>query len=396
MSQFDIVIVGGGMVGAAAALALAQQGFHVGVIEKTPPQPLSDVALCEVRVSAITAASEQFLRHLGVWDAIAQHSAHPFTAMYVWSDDTTGEVVFRASEVGVAHLGHVVPNAAVQAALWQALTEYPSVTLHTEVTLEALSQQSSYVTLTLSNQDTLQARLVIGADGAFSQVRALAHIPLDTHAYGQAAIVGCVRTEKSHEDACWQRYTQTGPVAFLAMRDNLSSLAWYVPEADLADYLSLPDEDFAQALTEASDGRLGEITWVGPRAGFPLVRRHAQKYVAGSVVLVGDAAHTIHPQAGQGVNLGFLDVVALTNVLSEAKQAGMPWYAESVLRRYVRRRYADNVLVQRAMDGFDALFAHDFPWKRPLRQGVLTMGANFAPARILLTELALFARPGAN
>ncbi len=156
--------------------------------------------------------------------------------------------------------------------------------------------------------------------------------------------------------------------------------------------MSLDDAQFAAAVSEASGYRLGKVEWVGERAGFPLVRRHARTYVKGNVVLVGDAAHTIHPQAGQGVNLGFLDVKALAEVLREARHAGGDWMAERVLKRYQRRRYADNLLVQRAMDGFDALFAHDLPWKRPLRQGVLALGQALTPARLGLMEMALFGR----
>ena len=386
--KVDIAVIGGGMVGAAAALALAQSGFVVAVVEPSQPPALADVAPCETRVSALTLASQSFLAQLDVWQPLQAWGVQPFTAMHVWSDDTTGEVVFRAEEAGVTALGWVIPNRAIQAVLWQALQTHPQVHCLPGRGLEAIEGEQ----VRLSDGSMVRARLLVGADGACSSVRALASIPLDTHEYGQAAIVGCLRTQQSHENACWQRYTADGPVAFLAMADHIISLAWYLPMDKLEWALSLSDEAFAAAVAQAAGYRLGEIEWVGERAGFPLVRRHAQRYFKGNVVLVGDAAHTIHPQAGQGVNLGFLDVMALREVLNSARQAGMDWAAEAVLRRYQRRRYGDNLLVQRAMDGFDALFAHDLPWKRPLRQGTLTLGRLLPPARHLLMDLALFGR----
>ncbi|SIN84926.1 2-octaprenylphenol hydroxylase [Sulfurivirga caldicuralii] len=388
----DTVIVGGGMVGASVALRLAEAGMQVAVVEREPPPAIEDVAPCEVRVSALTHASEQWLEQLGVWKALLAQGAHPFRAMHVWADDVDGEVVFDAASVGEDNLGHVLPNRLIQAALWARMTDHANVTACFD-SIEGFETEASGVHVVLEGGDVLHAQLLVGADGAFSRVRQLANIPLDAHEYGEAAIVGCVRTERPHQDACWQRYTAEGPVAFLAMQDNLSSLAWYLPQHKLDWVLSLDDEAFAEALTEASGGRLGRIDWVGERAGFPLVRRHAQRYHAERVVLVGDAAHTIHPQAGQGVNLGFLDAQVLCEEVLTAFEAKAPFWVPAVLSRYQRRRYMDNLAVQRAMDGFEWLFAHDLPWKRPLRQLVMLAG-RLRPATQTLTRLALDARPG--
>ena len=388
----DVIVVGGGMVGASVALRLASAGLQVAVVERSTPPTLDTVERCEVRVSALTHASERWLAQLGVWQTLLAHGAHPFRAMHVWADDVSGEVVFDATAVGERDLGHVLPNRLIQAALWARLAQQETVRSH-ESGIEAFEADGTGVHVTLENGDTLHGRLLVGADGARSQVRALAAIPVDAHEYGVAAIVGCVRTARPHEDACWQRYTADGPVAFLAMADNVSSLAWYLPLSKLEWALSLDDAAFAQALTEASGARLGAVEWVGERAAFPLVRRHARRYHAARVALVGDAAHTIHPQAGQGVNLGFLDAQALCDEILTAVEAGAPFWTERVLRRYQRRRYLDNLAVQRAMDGFDWLFAHDLPWKRPLRQA-LVLGGRLKPAAALLTRFALDARPG--
>ncbi len=389
MQRFDVIVIGGGMVGAATALALVQAGLEVAVVEKgTLPDP-ADIKLCETRASALTPASQRFLATLGVWPYL-EAFVHPFTSMRVSSEDSAARVIFSAREVGTPALGWLVPNRAVQAALWSVLKG--QVTLFEQASLTQLQQEKEGVKVRLEDGASLYASVLVGADGAHSRVRALAHIPIESHEYGQSAIVACVKTARHHEDACWQHYTVTGPVAFLAMREGVSSLAWYVPEARCAELLALEDEVFCEALTEASQGLLGHVDWVGPRAGFPLVRRHARHYVKGAVVLVGDAAHTVHPQAGQGVNLGFLDAATLAEVIQEANLAGAPWWHAPVLNRYVRRRYADNHLVQRAMDGFDALFRQDFPWKAPLRWGVMRAAATVKPVRALLTEVAMTGR----
>ena len=391
-SRTEIVVIGGGMVGAAIALGLAQVGFDVAVVEQAPPPPLAEQPACQVRVSALVRASEHLLQQLGVWRKIADHSAWPFRAMRVWSEDASGEVIFRAEEIGEPDLGHVVPNRVIQAALWEALKAQHNVTLLTGTLLSGWQTHATGLQVQLEDGRRVDCRLLIGADGARSIVRQKAFIPLDSHEYGQAAIVGCVRTERSHEDTCWQRYTAEGPVAFLAMRENVSSLAWYLSLEKLQWALSLSDEAFAEALTQASGERLGRIVEVGARAGFPLVRRHARQYVKGRVVLAGDAAHTVHPQAGQGVNLGFMDAAALIEVLSEARSKGMPWDHPGVLQRYERRRIADNLIVQRAMDGFDTLFAQDLPWKWPLRQGVIRLAQSLSPLRQIMMASTLYGR----
>jgi 2-octaprenylphenol hydroxylase len=245
----------------------------------------------------------------------------------------------------------------------------------------------------LSSGKRLHASLVVGADGAFSSVRQLAGIGLDTHDYAQAAVVGCVKTEKPNQDACWQRYQHTGPFAFLTLGSHLSSIAWYLPLEQKDWALSLNDRDFVQAVTQASNGFLGDVMEVRERAAFPLVRRHAQTYVRPHLVLVGDAAHTIHPQAGQGVNLGLLDAAALAEVLVEARQAEPEtWCRRHVLRRYERWRRGDNQLVQRAMEGFDWLYPQQAGLAKPLRTQVLPQADRLDFVKQWLMQQALHGR----
>ena len=238
----------------------------------------------------------------------------------------------------------------------------------------------------------VNTELLIAADGAFSKVRDLAGIELETHDYQQSAIVGCVQTEFSHEDTCWQRYTENGPFAFLAMGNNTSSIAWYLPNEKKEWALSLSDDDFAREIAKASDYRLGKVIKVADRGGFALVRRHANHYVKPHLALIGDAAHTIHPQAGQGVNLGLLDAAALIETVAKAKQANKNWGSFSVLRKYERWRRGDNAIVQRSMEGFDWLFKQDMGVKATIRKSILPIANKMKIFKNYLMEQALNGR----
>ncbi|MGC9386835.1 MAG: FAD-dependent monooxygenase, partial [Hydrogenovibrio sp.] len=213
------------------------------------------------------------------------------------------------------------------------------------------------------------------------------------HDYQQCAVVGCVKTELSHQDTCWQRYQSDGPFAYLAMDNNMSSIAWYLPVEQMPWALSLSDDAFSEAITEASGHKLGKVVEVGERSAFPLVRRHAEAYVKPHVALVGDAAHTVHPQAGQGVNLGLLDAASLVDVLTQAREETPDdWERYAVLRRYERWRRGDNAIVQRSMEGFDWLFQQDGSVKNRLRQGFLSLADQAKPIKKWLIQQALNGR----
>jgi 2-octaprenylphenol hydroxylase len=390
---WDVVVVGGGMVGAALALGLGKQGFDVLLLEQQAPQvewqPNSPY---QTRVSALTRVSENILRNLGAWQGITARRYHPFVAMHVWDEVTAGEVHFSAQDMDEPNLGYTVENEIIQAALWEQLAACSKVRVLFGAKLRNLTLETEQAGLELEDVGTIQARLIVGADGANSQIRQLASIGLDTHDYEQCAVVGCVKTELSHEDTCWQRYRKEGPFAYLAMNDNISSIAWYLPLEKMRWALALSDEDFARELGVASDWKLGRVIEVAERAAFPLVRRHAEHYVKPALALVGDAAHTIHPQAGQGVNLGLLDVAALIDVLTEAREQGKPIGRLSVLRRYERWRRGDNAIVQRSMEGFDWLFKQDVSLKTVFRRGFLPLANRLTLIKNWLMSQALNGR----
>ncbi|MBF6058283.1 UbiH/UbiF/VisC/COQ6 family ubiquinone biosynthesis hydroxylase [Thiomicrorhabdus heinhorstiae] len=371
---FDLIVVGGGMVGAAMALGAAQADFKVLLVERRRPKIEWDPRQAfDVRVSALTRASENILKNLGAWSGIQRRRYHPFVAMRVWDESAPGEVVFSAAEMHEDNLGYTVENSIIQAALWERIEQNEHVELCIGDSILALHENIQCAELLLEQRGKVRADLLVAADGAFSQIRDMAFIGLDTHDYEQCAIVGCVKTELSHQDTCWQRYRKDGPFAYLAMTDNVSSIAWYLPNAKKEWALSLNDADFAMEIEKASAGRLGKVIQVADRQAFPLIRRHAEHYVKAHLALIGDAAHTIHPQAGQGVNLGFLDMAALLDVIIEAKLQQKPIGKKSVLRRYERWRRGDNALVQRSMEGFDWMFKQDMELKTALRRGLLPL-----------------------
>ncbi|MEA1989677.1 MAG: UbiH/UbiF/VisC/COQ6 family ubiquinone biosynthesis hydroxylase [Pseudomonadota bacterium] len=371
---WDAIIVGGGMVGATTALGLGQQGMRVLLLEKQPVDlTWQEDSPYQVRVSALTRASEKIIKNLGAWQGIENRRYHPFFAMRVWDELTPGEVLFSAQDMNEANLGYTVENNVIQAALWEQVNTCENIQVLLDSTIESLSFENNQAWLSIEGVGLLKTELVIGADGAFSKIRQLANIGLDTHDYEQCAVVGCVKTERSHEDTCWQRYTQDGPFAFLSMGNNVSSIAWYLPTDKMQWALGLSDEAFSKEISKASDYRLGQVVEVAERGAFPLIRRHAEHYVKPNLALVGDAAHTIHPQAGQGVNLGLLDAAALVETVLNAKQANKAWGSFSVLRRYERWRRGDNALVQRSMEGFDWLFKQDASLKAVIRKPLLPL-----------------------
>ncbi|QKI89436.1 UbiH/UbiF/VisC/COQ6 family ubiquinone biosynthesis hydroxylase [Thiomicrorhabdus xiamenensis] len=390
---WDAIIVGGGMVGAAAAIGLARNGFEVLLLERKAPHWSADEPL-GVRVSALTRASENILRNLGAWEAICQQRCHAFRAMRVWDEFTTAEVTFNAADVGETDLGHVIENDLIQYALWQEFDACESLTVLLDQEITALKLPAdglSNSSLTLADGRKLNARMIVAADGGRSLVRQLAQIGLSTQDYDQCAVVGTVKTELSHQDCCWQRYTKDGPFAFLAMQDNYSSIAWYLPKEKCDWALSLDDQQFAAEVGKASDYRLGQVVEVGGRGAFPLVRQHANHYVKRGLALIGDAAHTIHPQAGQGVNLGLLDAAALVETLSRAKSEGRNFTSLSVLRQYERWRRGDNAIVQRSMEWFAWLY-QDNPLKNGFRQTMLPLAERLKPGKNWLMEQALNGR----
>ena len=385
-----LVIVGGGLVGAALALALERRGLAVQLVE---PQPPSD-ARVDPRTVALSPASIDLLRTLGAWtDELP--GACAYRAMDVWDAGGTGRIRFEAEALGVRSLGTIVPNGSALARLWARLAVRGVETI-TGAGVTALERLPGVTRLTLADERVLQTPLAIAADGGRSALRGFAGVPVRTTAMGQVAIATTAIVERPHEDTAWQRFMDTGPLALLPLADDADgrhrvSVVWSLDEAAAEPLRRLDDGAFAQALTSASEARLGRILEVAPRGGFPLFQVHADRYVDDGLVLVGDAAHVVHPLAGQGVNLGLKDVTVLTDVLADiasgpaARRIG----EARMLRRYERARRGDNALALGAMEGLKRLFGAEDPSVRLLRNRGLSFVDRAASVKRAFAEHAL-------
>lgn len=351
------------MVGMALACGLADAGFAVTVVEARAPAPRADWPDFDLRVSAITRASQRIFENLGAWPAMAAERVTPYREMRVWDAGGSGEIHFDSAELGEAALGHIVENRVISAALWQRASEL-GVQLRCPARVGGIDTDERHATLTLDDGSTVRADLLVAADGARSAIRDMAGIGVQAASYEQQAVVATIRVGTRHGDTAWQRFLAEGPLALLPLGPDHVSIVWTTSPARAEQLLALPAAEFDAALTLDSEGRLGNLTLEGPRAAFPLQRQHAERYVQPGLALVGDAAHQIHPLAGQGVNLGLLDAAELVDVLVAARAARRPLGAQATLRRYERARRGDNLAMQQAMSAFKQLFG-DAP--APLR-----------------------------
>jgi 2-octaprenylphenol hydroxylase len=352
--NYDVAVVGGGMIGATLACALAKAGLRVAVIEASdPPPPPGDT--WELRVSAISRASECVLRAIDVWDALAMERIGVFREMRVWDATGSGSVHFDSADIGSDALGHIVENAAIQRGLDARMASLDTLELYRPEALQDLRVEKDRVTLRLGGS-RLHARLVVGADGSQSRVRELAGIRCDVGDYGQQALVATVRTQLWHRETAWQRFLPDGPLAFLPLPGHLCSVVWSTLPEHAQALLAASDESFAAALEDAFESRLGALEPVAGRGAFPLRHLHAREYVAERVALVGDAAHTLHPLAGQGANLGLQDAAALAEILYANWSRGRDPGRRANLRPYERWRKGRNTLMQQGLSGFQWLF----------------------------------------
>jgi 2-octaprenylphenol hydroxylase len=387
--RYDIAIIGAGIAGSALACALSGNGFAIALVEA---QPLAlselpaarDLLHFDPRVSAITPRSMTLLEGLGAWQAIAAYRQCSYRHMTVWDADGTGGIEFDCADVDASALGHIVENRAIVNALLERVLAAPDISTFGGARLQACRRHDAAAGVRIQLEDgaALEVDLLVAADGAMSRVRDMMGFKTREWNYGHRAIVTTAQVEYPHQDTCWQRFLPSGPLAFLSLPGEFDrhycSIVWSLREERVDDLLALGEAAFAAELERAFEGRLGRVMGCAPRFAFPLRQRHAIDYVQPGVALVGDAAHTIHPLAGQGINLGLQDVAALAEELLAGWARGFKPGQLELLRRYQRRRKGENLLMMAAMDGFKALFEQEILPLRWLRnagmRGVNQMG----------------------
>lgn len=383
----DAVVSGGGVVGAACALALARRGLDVALVEGAAPAPWRAEAP-DLRVYAFAADNAALFERLGSWAPVRDARVQPYRRMRVWDAAGGGELDFDADAFGRRELGWIVEHGLLLDRLWAALPA-AGVRVHCPARVAALEDDGDdAVVVGLEDGGRLRARLAIAADGARSTLRELAGIAVDRHAYGQRGVVGYVATSRPHEDTAWQRFLPGGPLALLPFADGRCSIVWTLPDDEAARVLALDDEAFGAALTRASDRRLGEVRAASPRAAFPLQRQLARDYLRGRVLALGDAAHVVHPLAGQGVNLGLRDVAALEQAVGAAQAARADWASPARLARWARARRSEDTLAAHAFDGINRLYTSDSMAAALLRGPLLGLAGRLPPVPRLLWKHA--------
>jgi 2-octaprenylphenol hydroxylase len=377
MHVYDIVIVGGGTVGLTQALALKNSGLSVAIVESHVSQSMPSGAP-ELRVTALTLASENILQNLGAWQHLDVNRLCSYVDMQVWDRDSFGKIEFSANQVQIKQLGHIVENQAVRHSLWLQAQNSSHVELLAPKIIRQLvfGQQECFITLDDNSQIT--ARLVIGADGANSIVKKQANLAQTFWDYDQHAIVATVKTVLPHNSTARQVFTATGPLAFLPLWDaHHCSIVWSQDEPKAAELLKLSDTEFNKALTAAFDCTLGVCELVSDRQSYALKMRYARQWVSNRVAIIGDAAHTIHPLAGQGANLGILDAAALAEQIIKLVEQDKDFGLAKNLRPFERWRKTETVKMVAAMEGFKRLFAGNQPVKKLIRDTGLSL-ANYS------------------
>ncbi|OOF18233.1 2-octaprenyl-3-methyl-6-methoxy-1,4-benzoquinol hydroxylase [Salinivibrio sp. PR932] len=384
MNPFEIIIVGGGMVGAAAALGLARQGRQVALVERQVPQSFSPSQPMDLRVSAISHASVALLSDLGAWTDIEAMRVCPYRRLETWEAEDS-RVCFSAEQLDLPQLGYMVENRLIQLGLWQQFSRYDNLHVFSPASITSMHQKGQQHYVELDNGDTLTAPWLIGADGANSRVRDYAKIGITSWDYRQHCMLISVETASPQQDITWQQFFPSGPRSFLPLCGQQASLVWYDSPQRIQQLCQLDAAQLKAEIVANFPAEVGEVTPVNWGA-FPLTRRHAQQYHRHGVVVIGDAAHTINPLAGQGVNLGFKDVAALLDACADA---GEHWQDNATLVAYEKARRTDNMMMQTGMDVFYAAFSNRITPLKLARNALFKLAEHSGPVKKHVLKYAL-------
>ncbi|EXI62240.1 2-octaprenyl-3-methyl-6-methoxy-1,4-benzoquinol hydroxylase [Mannheimia granulomatis] len=389
-TELDMIVIGGGMVGASAALGLAQQGFNLALIEKNPLPTFIPDSAYDLRISAISQGSIQLLEKLGVWSQIATLRSCPYTTLETWEIEGFN-TAFSAAELGLEKLGDMVENNLIQLALWEQLNTYPNCQQAVEFEQIFAKREDNRWLVTVDDK-IFSAPVIIAADGANSKVRQWAGIGLTSWQYRQHCLLATITSEKHSPSTTWQQFLPSGPRAFLPLSNQNGCIVWYDSPQQIKYLNSLSPEKLTLEIQKHFPNRLtselGQIK-VQSSGSFPLTRQHARHYVQNGVVLVGDAAHTINPLAGQGVNLGFKDVKILLEIFEQAVKKGENFADEAVLKRYEKIRKPDNLLMQTGMDLFYKAFKTELLPLKIARNLGLVLAEKITPIKKLALKYAI-------
>lgn len=393
MQSYDIVIVGGGMVGLTAALAICKQTpLKIAIIDNLPINPIGDTP--HLRVSAINDASKQLFTNLGVWADITKARSQAYTNMHVWDKDGFGHLDFDLSDLPNSAnnddcLGTIIENDVIRNALYQAAEHHDNITV-VKQTLSSIAIGESEVFLSFSEHTPIIAKLVVGADGANSWVRKQLDMAITFRDYDHHAVVASVECSQGHQNTAWQVFLNTGPLAFLPLyQQNTCSIVWSLPPTEAMRIKALSAEEFNKEITAASDGKLGQVSLQSERVSFPLTMRIAREFVKDRVVLIGDAAHTIHPLAGQGVNLGLVDASALAQTIVSTLNDGKELNDNKLLGHFSRWRKNDAAEMIAAMESIKQGFSLQQVLPKFIRGIGMSVLNNISPLKQLLIKQAI-------
>jgi 2-octaprenylphenol hydroxylase len=372
IQSYDLAIVGGGIVGLTLASSLADSHLSIALIEGNTPNVSNDDVIG--RVSAISFASQTIFEKLGIWQLLDTKRITAYDTMKVWDQDSAAKIDFDAKQVAREQLGYIIENEQIENALLNSVEKQSNVTVYCPEQLTDIAIGDGESWLTLASKETLTAKLVVAADGANSWLRNKVEIPLVSWDYDHHAIVATVKTELPHQHCARQIFTPEGPLAFLPLfEQNLSSIVWSVPPEKAAFLIGLPDSEFNKYLARAFDNCLGTCEVTSKRQSFPLTMRYARDFAKHRIALIGDAAHTIHPLAGQGLNLGLLDALSLSQILIDNNEANKDIGHYQHLRQFERWRKSEALQMIAAMEILKRLFTG----RNPIQKGVRDLALNF-------------------